>query len=285
MPGGYRRGSPTRACAAARSRGARSRAKSAPSAQAATSHDEAPPPWRSTLLLWAAVFAAMMVLYFIISWIPKLAIEAGLDMTKAIYAGAIYNVGAAVGIILLSVLSIRVRLQTLVPVFLVSAAALMIGVALVTFASVFRIVRPEGDATIQFLRQNQSQLFLIEHIASDLYHISAGLGSSRYRDIEQAMADARHIESSFGHWQQITERDIPSLVPDFKARLGIANRRLVTKAVKLYGGFSLLNYQFDNQRLMAEGFELPPSFPSYIGGCIRSTEGLSLLEQMMSDFK
>jgi PAS domain S-box-containing protein len=38
----------------------------------------------------------------------------------------------------------------------------------VTFASVFRIMRPEGDATIHFLRQNQSQLFLIEHIASGL---------------------------------------------------------------------------------------------------------------------
>ena len=74
-------------------------------------------------------------------------------------------------------------------------------------------------------------------------------------------------------------------MPDFKARLGIANRRLVTKAVKLYGGFSLLNYQFDNHRLIAEGFAQPPSFPSYIGHCINSTEGLPLLEQMMSDFK
>ncbi len=124
-----------------------------------------------------------------------------------------------------------------------------------------------------------------EQLSSDLYHISAGSQCASFRDIEKAMSDARHIPSLASSWTQIKESDIPSLVPDFKARLGIANRRLVTKAVKLYGGFSLLNYQFDNQRLMAEGFELPPSFPSYIGGCIRSTEGLSLLEQMMSDFK
>lgn len=138
---------------------------------------------------------------------------------------------------------------------------------------------------VDYCAQALMHLTYKEHIASDLYHISAGLGSSRYRDIEQAMADARHIESSFGHWQQITERDIPSLVPDFKARLGISNRRLVTKAVKLYGGFSKLNYQFDNQRLIAEGVTPPPSFPSYVEHCITSTEGLPLLEQMMSDFK
>jgi nucleoside-diphosphate-sugar epimerase len=124
-----------------------------------------------------------------------------------------------------------------------------------------------------------------DRLHSDLYHISAGSQCASFRDIEKAMSDARKIPSLAASWQQITERDIPSLVPDFKARLGIANRRLVTKAVKLYGGFSLLNYNFDNHRLMAEGFELSPSFPSYIGHCIRSTEGLSLLDQMMSDFK
>lgn len=124
-----------------------------------------------------------------------------------------------------------------------------------------------------------------EQLSSDLYHISAGPRCASFRDIELAMSDARHIPSLASSWQQIKESDIPSLVPDFKARLGITNRRLVTKAVKLYGGFSLLNYKFDNQRLMNEGFELAPSFPSYIGHCIRSTEGLSLLDQMMSDFK
>jgi MFS family permease len=93
---------------------------------AEASADEAPPSLRSTLLLWVAVFMAMMVLYFIVSWIPKLAIEAGLDLTKGIYAGAVYNIGAAVGIVSLSLLSIRVRLQTLIPVFLTSAAVMMI---------------------------------------------------------------------------------------------------------------------------------------------------------------
>ncbi|WP_295686006.1 SDR family oxidoreductase [uncultured Nevskia sp.] len=138
---------------------------------------------------------------------------------------------------------------------------------------------------VDYCAQALMMLTYKEHIASDLYHISAGDGSASFRAIEAAMAEARHIPSQVSTWRQIRECDIPSIVPDFKARLGIANRRLVTKAVKLYGGFSLLNYQFDNHRLIAEGFAQPPSFPSYIGHCIRSTEGLPLLEQMMSDFK
>jgi nucleoside-diphosphate-sugar epimerase len=122
-------------------------------------------------------------------------------------------------------------------------------------------------------------------IASTLYHISAGVSSATFRDIERAMATARGIPSLGAQFQKITEQDIPALIPEFKARLGISNCRLVMKAMKLYGGFAMLNYQFDNRRLIDEGLELPPSFPSYIKRCIETTEGLPLLEQMMDDFK
>lgn len=128
-------------------------------------------------------------------------------------------------------------------------------------------------------------LLFKEQISSNLYHISAGTSSASFRDIEQAMADARGMPSLASTYRQITEQDLPSMVPEFKARLGISNRRLVLRAMKLYGGFGLLNYQFDNQRMIDEGLEPPPSFPSYIKHCIKSTEGLPLLDQMMDDFK
>lgn len=123
------------------------------------------------------------------------------------------------------------------------------------------------------------------HISSNLYHVSAGARSATFREIEQAMADARGIPPLGSAYRQITEKDIPSIASDIKARLGISNRRLVLKAMKLYGGFGLLNYQFDNRRLIDEGAEPPPTFPSYIKHCIASTEGRPLLEQMMDDFK
>ncbi|MCY1643175.1 MFS transporter [Methylorubrum sp. SL192] len=53
--------------------------------------------WRQTLLLWAAFFCCYMTLYFAIAWIPRLAIEAGLDRSQAIVAGTVYNFGAFSG--------------------------------------------------------------------------------------------------------------------------------------------------------------------------------------------
>jgi AAHS family 4-hydroxybenzoate transporter-like MFS transporter len=79
-----------------------------------------------TLALWGAVFFGLMVLYFIVSWITRLAIEAGLSETNGIYAGALYNLGAFVGTVTMSVLAVRVSLGKLVPAMLVAAAAAML---------------------------------------------------------------------------------------------------------------------------------------------------------------
>jgi MFS family permease len=79
-----------------------------------------------TIALWSAVFFGLMVLYFIVSWIPKLAIEAGLSETNGIYAGALYNLGAFTGTMAMSLLAVRVPLGRLVPAMLIAAAAAML---------------------------------------------------------------------------------------------------------------------------------------------------------------
>lgn len=84
-----------------------------------------------TLWLWAAIFFGLMVLYFILSWITKLSIQAGLSETNSIYAGAIYNFGAFVGTMTMSWLAVRVPLGKLIPALLVSAA-----VTLMIFATI-----------------------------------------------------------------------------------------------------------------------------------------------------
>lgn len=84
-----------------------------------------------TLALWGAVFFGLMVLYFVVSWITKLAIEAGLSETNGIYAGALYNFGAFTGTVAMSLLAVRVPLGKLVPAMLCGAA-----VAMVWFGSV-----------------------------------------------------------------------------------------------------------------------------------------------------
>ncbi|MCJ2184729.1 MFS transporter [Novosphingobium sp. 1949] len=85
------------------------------------------PEYRArTFALWGAVFFGLMVLYFIVSWIPKLAIEAGLSEANGIYVGAIYNVGAFAGTSLMSVLTTWVRPRVLVPVMLTGAGAALL---------------------------------------------------------------------------------------------------------------------------------------------------------------
>jgi predicted MFS family arabinose efflux permease len=86
----------------------------------------APALRQQTLALWGAVFFGLMVLYFIVSWIPKLSIEAGLSETNGIYAGALYNLGAFAGTVTMSLLAVRLPLGKLVPIMLVLAAGAML---------------------------------------------------------------------------------------------------------------------------------------------------------------
>ncbi|WP_375195621.1 MFS transporter [Sphingobium sp.] len=85
----------------------------------------------STILLWLAIIFSFMTLYFVISWIPKLAVEAGLPAKDAIYAGAIYNIGAFFGTSSIGLVAMRFDLRKLILTYMVLAAA-----ALVVFGSV-----------------------------------------------------------------------------------------------------------------------------------------------------
>jgi benzoate transport len=79
-----------------------------------------------SILLWCAVTLGYFVLYFVISWIPKLATQAGLPIAQAIYAGATYNLGAFAGTAAVGWIATRFRLDRVVATYLVSAAAAML---------------------------------------------------------------------------------------------------------------------------------------------------------------
>ena len=93
---------------------------SAPFSQLFTSKYKA-----STLQLWASLFFAFGCLYFLISWIPKLATDAGLSIELAIYAGSIFNVGAFFGIILQGYFSSKIGLKKTISIFLLLTFLLM----------------------------------------------------------------------------------------------------------------------------------------------------------------
>lgn len=81
--------------------------------------------WRSTVTLWMATFLSFAVLYFVTSWIPKLAVEGGLSQSKALWAGSIFNFGGAAGGLLIGWLAIRRPIGGLIAVFFVACAVLM----------------------------------------------------------------------------------------------------------------------------------------------------------------
>ncbi len=81
----------------------------------------------STLQLWLALFMAFGSLYFLTTWIPKLASSAGLSTELAIYAGTVFNLGAFMGIITQGYLSSQFGLRRTIFGFLALTAVLMVG--------------------------------------------------------------------------------------------------------------------------------------------------------------
>jgi MFS transporter, AAHS family, 4-hydroxybenzoate transporter len=78
-----------------------------------------------TLQLWLALFLSFATLYFLTSWIPKLATNAGLSMELAIYTGTVFNIGAFFGICVQGYFSSRFGLKKTIGVFLILTALLM----------------------------------------------------------------------------------------------------------------------------------------------------------------
>ncbi|PZU73835.1 MAG: MFS transporter [Brevundimonas sp.] len=83
--------------------------------------------WKQTLILWSAFFACYMTLYFVIAWVPKLAIEAGLNPDQAIFAGVTYNLGAFIGGLALCWLLFKFDVRPLVLIMMLVGAVALVG--------------------------------------------------------------------------------------------------------------------------------------------------------------
>ena len=85
--------------------------------------DQAAGGWRScfapaetginTLLLWSCYLALMFSFYFVVSWTPKLLVDAGLTTSQGISAGAILQAGGLVGALVIGLLGSRYAVNKL----------------------------------------------------------------------------------------------------------------------------------------------------------------------------
>lgn len=62
---------------------------------------------RNTLLLWLAFFINLLVLFFLMNWLPKLLVDQGVPLPLAIRTAVMFNIGGVLGALVLAWLSAR----------------------------------------------------------------------------------------------------------------------------------------------------------------------------------
>jgi benzoate transport len=76
--------------------------------------------------LWTAFFCVMLSFYFVVSWTPKLLVDAGLDAAQGISGGVLLNVGGIAGGIALGLLAARVGPFRMVAITMAAGAGAVV---------------------------------------------------------------------------------------------------------------------------------------------------------------
>ena len=85
----------------------------------------------ATLLLWTASFASLLALYVLLNWLPTLLGDRGLSKPSASLVSMLFNIGAAVGVLILADLLDRRRPRRTLVVWYLGLAVSLIALALV----------------------------------------------------------------------------------------------------------------------------------------------------------
>jgi MFS family permease len=92
-----------------------------------------------TLFLWGIYFLGFLTLYFLMSWIPSLFVDAGFTRDQGIFALTIHNLGAVVGIILIGLLTTKVQLAKPIGFFFFGA---------VIFLALLYLLKPHSTTVL-----------------------------------------------------------------------------------------------------------------------------------------
>ena len=91
----------------------------------------------NTLYLWTCYFLLMFSFYFVVSWTPKLLVDAGLTTGQGISAGVYLQAGGLVGAISLGLLGYKFKVPILTSVFFCCGVAAMLFYGLVELSLVY----------------------------------------------------------------------------------------------------------------------------------------------------
>lgn len=134
---------------------------------------------------------------------------------------------------------------------------------------------------------NALMMLLESNLANgEVVHISAGEEKSvTFADIDHAMAKALNINPVAENYAQVNYDALVKMRHELKNIFGTCNERLMLKSMRLYGEFARLNVRFSNAKLLNAGMQKPPRFTDYIARCVQTTQGLTIPQQMVVDFK
>ena len=138
---------------------------------------------------------------------------------------------------------------------------------------------------VDFAAHALLQVLLKPTLAHRTYHITAGPQvSPSFRQISAAFGRALGDKRTTDLYQTVTYDDLVALQHRFQDYFGRCNRRLMLKAMKIYGTFAGLGTTFDNTRLLNEGVAPSPCFTDYLHLCVETSRGHTIPEQMLIDF-
>ena len=130
------------------------------------------------------------------------------------------------------------------------------------------------------------ELALKPQLKHHFYHLSAGPArASTFTELDAAMARGRGVPPTVTRYRQASLDELDAMSGEYQTRLGPCHPRIMQRAIRLYGSFAALNMTFRNEHLADEGMPPAPPFASYADLCAASTEGITIADQMMADFK
>ncbi|MCG2635427.1 MAG: MFS transporter, partial [Gammaproteobacteria bacterium] len=92
-------------------------------------------PPGNTLLLWIAFFMGYLAIYFLMSWIPTILVDAGYALKQGINAGIVINLGGAIGMLLLARLTTHSQPGRRIGLFFAGATFAMFGIGQMAHSS------------------------------------------------------------------------------------------------------------------------------------------------------
>lgn len=138
---------------------------------------------------------------------------------------------------------------------------------------------------VDFAARALLQILIKPSLSHRTYHITAGPQMSpSFREISAAFGRALGDKRTTDRYQTVTYDDLVLLQPRFQDYFGRCNRRLMLKAMNIYGTFAGLGATFDNTRLLNEGVAPSPRFTDYLHLCVETSRGQTIPEQMLIDF-